>query len=267
LSVTSASRLLLLNAMSANGIAELTRTQVAQTSVSDLTFGSPQIKVGATQRRFDLFEQILRGFKRRLARERRRRKVGRAYDMALEIARVLPRGAEVLDVGCGNGFIAHHLSAILGTSVVGIDVGHTTEAPIDFRLFDGKQFPMADNSVDAVLFCYVLHHAQDIHAMLNEARRVLRGGGQVVIYEDIPQTWWDKGVCWFHDRRWRDRTGPCMFLVEVEWRALLNGSGFEVCTERPLSRARNLTHPVERRLFVTKISRAEWPRQSSRREA
>ena len=50
-------------------------------------------------------------------RERRRRKVGRAYDMALEIARAIPCGSEVLDVGCGNGFIAHHLSALLGKSV------------------------------------------------------------------------------------------------------------------------------------------------------
>ena len=53
---------------------------------------------------------------------RRRRKVGRAYDMALEVARTLPLRANVLDVGCGNGFIAHYLSGMLGTSVVGLDV-------------------------------------------------------------------------------------------------------------------------------------------------
>src|SRR5438128_10258525 len=54
----------------------------------------------------DVIDRILRGIKRRWARERRRRKVGRAYDMALEIARVIPRGSEVLYVGCGNVFIA-----------------------------------------------------------------------------------------------------------------------------------------------------------------
>src|SRR5712692_10193942 len=75
------------------------------------------------------------------ARERRRRKVGRAYDMALEIARVIPRGSEVLDVGCGNGFIAHHLSAILGISVLGINLGNNADAPIDYRQYDGAQFP------------------------------------------------------------------------------------------------------------------------------
>src|ERR1043165_9529491 len=117
---------------------------------------------------------FVHGLKRRWARERRRRKVGRAYDMALEIARFISPGSEVLDVGCGNGFIAHHLSAMLGTSVVGIDVGSSTEAAIEYRCFDGSHFPVAEDSVDAVLLCYVLHHAQDVHAVLAEVRRVLR---------------------------------------------------------------------------------------------
>src|ERR1043165_7226280 len=40
---------------------------------------------------------ILTTIKRRFRRMKRRRKVGRAYDMALEVARVLPPWADVLD--------------------------------------------------------------------------------------------------------------------------------------------------------------------------
>src|SRR5712675_40526 len=146
--------------------------------------------------RRELFGPLVNGIIRRFKRERRRRKVGRAYDMALEIARVIPYGSEVLDIGCGNGYIAHHLSAMLGPDAVGIDLGRSAEAPIDYRQYDGARVPAPDNSFDAVLLCYVLHHAQDVSLVLNEVRRVLRPGGLAVIYEDIPETWWDKGVCW-----------------------------------------------------------------------
>ncbi|HYV25429.1 MAG TPA: class I SAM-dependent methyltransferase [Pyrinomonadaceae bacterium] len=189
------------------------------------------------------------GLKRRWARERRRRKVGRAYDMALEIARFIPRRAEVLDVGCGNGFIAHHLSAMLGTSVVGIDVATSTEAAIDYRSFDGIHFPLEDDSVDAVLLCYVLHHAQDIHAVLSEVRRALRPGGTVIIYEDIPETWRDKVVCWIHNWQWKNRTGPCTFRSSGKWAALFGSVGFRIVNEKRLARARNFAHPVSRKFF------------------
>lgn len=201
---------------------------------------------------------VVQGIRRRLMREQRRRKVARAYDMALEIARVIPYGSEVLDVGCGNGFIAHHLSAILGSGVVGIDLGNTAKAPIAYRQYDGAQFPVMEDSFDAVLLCYVLHHSQDIRAVLNEMRRVLRVGGLAVIYEDIPRSLWDRGVCWLHNQQWRGRTGPCTFRLESEWRSLFESFGFEVVKERQLSRGRNLTHPVCRRFYVMKLNRNEF---------
>lgn len=162
---------------------------------------------------------------------------------------MIPPGSEVLDVGCGSGFIAHHLSAMLGSPAVGIDLGNSADAPIDYRRYDGARFPVMDDSFDAVLLCYVLHHAQDVGVVLNEMRRVLRAGGLAVIYEDIPGSWWDQGVCWIHNQQWRGRTGPCTFRYESEWRSLFESSGFEIVSERPLSRWRNLTHPVCRRLY------------------
>jgi SAM-dependent methyltransferase len=204
----------------------------------------------AQKGRGGLIDFLIAGLKRRLVRERRRRKVGRAYDMAREIAQNIPKGSEVLDIGCGNGFIAHNLSAMLGTGVVGIDVAESTEALIDYRPYDGVQFPVEDGSKDAVLLCYVLHHAQDLSALLNEMKRVLKDGGLAIIYEDIPRTGWDKGVCWIHNLQWKNRTGPCVFRSESEWRQLFRSFGFEVTNERRLSRWRNFTHPVRRRIYL-----------------
>jgi ubiquinone/menaquinone biosynthesis C-methylase UbiE len=199
-------------------------------------------------------DAIGRGIKRRWLRERRRRKVGRAYDMALEIARVIPRGSDVLDVGCGNGFIAHHLSALLGTSVIGIDVAPAGEASIDYRSYDGVNIPLTDNSVDGVLLCYVLHHAQNVSALLTEIRRVLRPNGLVIIYEDIPLTLWDRFVCWTHNLQWRKQTGACTFRSESEWEGLFESFAFETVQARRLSRWRNLMHTVCRTLCILRAS-------------
>jgi SAM-dependent methyltransferase len=190
------------------------------------------------------------GLRRRLRRERRRRKVGRAYDMALEIARIIPNAYEILDVGCGNGFIAQHLAGLLGSYVLGIDVDGRPEAPINFRRYDGKHFPAAEKTFEAALFCYVLHHAQDIGAIFSELRRVLHDDGLVVVYEDLPATWWDRFVCGIHNRQWRGRTGKCTFRNEDEWRKTFQAAGFEIIQSRSLSRWRNLAHPVSRRLWL-----------------
>jgi SAM-dependent methyltransferase len=190
---------------------------------------------------------------RRFQRMRRRRKVGRAYDMALEIARVLKPRATVLDVGCGNGFIAHHLTGLLKSRVIGLDVTNFTSASIDYVPYDGRHFPVRDGSVDAVLLCYVLHHAKDAALVLNEVRRVLTKDGRVIVYEDSPSSWWDRAVCWSHSLQWQGRTGHCTFQLESEWQGTFLLSGFKVVSRRGLSRWRNIAHPVSRNFFVLEI--------------
>lgn len=193
---------------------------------------------------------LLTPIARRFERMRRRRKVGRAYDMALEITRNLKTGDKVLDVGCGNGFIAHHLTSLLGQSVVGLDVSESTSARINYLPYDGQHFPVLDSSFDAVLLCYVLHHAYDAGAVLQESHRVLRPNGIVIVYEDNPSCWWDKAVCWIHNQQWKGRTGDCTFQPKEEWDRVFGQAGFKVVRERNLSRWRNIAHPVSRSFFV-----------------
>lgn len=183
--------------------------------------------------------------------------------MALEIARVLVEGMRVLDVGCGNGFIAHHLTALLGTKVVGIDVARTTDARINYLCYDGERFPLPDDSFDALLLCYVLHHAQDLSAVLAEVCRVLRAGGLIVVYEDIPKNLWDRFMCLTHDLMWRGRTGRCSFRRECEWQRMFASYGFEIISERPLSRWRNLAYTVRHRFYILKAQGAKPTRSHS----
>ena len=193
---------------------------------------------------------LLKTISRRLKRMRRRRNVGRAYDMALEIGKILKPGSSVLDVGCGNGFIAHHLSGLLNSKVVGLDVGTSANANIHYLPYDGQHFPIGNLTFDAVLLCYVLHHTQEPRRVLEEVRRVLRPGGLTIIYEDNPASWWDRLVCWTHNLQWKRRTGPCTFQLEDEWRRVFRLAGFQTIRQRQLSRWRNLAHPVSRNFFV-----------------
>ncbi len=97
--------------------------------------------------------------------------------LASKIQSVLPPGAHVLDVGTGDGQIAHLCQvARPDISLEGIDVlvRDTTSFPV--RAFDGKTIPHEDKSVDIAMFVDVLHHADDAQALLKEACRVARRG-------------------------------------------------------------------------------------------
>jgi SAM-dependent methyltransferase len=179
----------------------------------------------------------------------RYRKIARAFDGALTMTEFLPRRARVLDVGCGNGFISHHLNA-LGRSVVGVDLADTTEAPIAYARFDGRTLPFEDMAFDAVCFSFVLHHARNFTGLLREAMRVLRPGGRILVYEDIPERWHDRALCLWHERQWAVRSGACTFLQSESWIDLFEALGLRVEHRRVLSRLRNPLHPVQGALFV-----------------
>jgi ubiquinone/menaquinone biosynthesis C-methylase UbiE len=106
----------------------------------------------------------------------------------------LPGGARVLDVGCGTGTLTRMLGrrAEVG-SVIGIDPAAVLIEraraltsgleQVAFREGDGRALPFPDATFDAVTFDSVLSHASDARAMLAEAARVLRPGGQLAIFD------------------------------------------------------------------------------------
>lgn len=91
------------------------------------------------------------------------------------LARLMPQGASVLDVGCGDGTIAR----LIGDrrpdlTLAGIDVLIRPRTAIPVLLFDGKTIPHPDDAFDVVMFVDVLHHADDPLPLLKEAARVAR---------------------------------------------------------------------------------------------
>src|SRR5437899_933041 len=90
--------------------------------------------------------------------------------LSMEIDRLLPANASVLDVGCGDGFIGEKLmNRRPDAALTGIDTVKRRSAHIPVAEYDGKKIPYADRSYDIVMFVDVLHHTSDPAVLLREA--------------------------------------------------------------------------------------------------
>ncbi len=117
-----------------------------------------------------------------------------ALDFALETVREanapgLGGGSpKVLDLGVGDGRIATEL-ARTGAAVTGVDPSRVAlelaraahpELELVATLEDGR-LPFEDAIFDVVVCLDVLQHVADTQALLSEARRVLRPGGDLAV--------------------------------------------------------------------------------------
>lgn len=91
------------------------------------------------------------------------------------LAAQIPKGASVLDVGCGDGSIAGRIAELRpDISIQGVEFLVRPECKIECCSFDGLTLPYPDGSFDLCVFVDVLHHTQDPAILLREAVRVTR---------------------------------------------------------------------------------------------
>lgn len=210
-----------------------------------------------------------------------RSKLDRVID---ELFASLPRGAAILDVGCGtgehlkraqnHGLVATGLEpapsmiAVARDNVPGarIEQGVATELPFD------------DASFDAVIQVEVLRylHRDDILQALRESRRVLRPGGTLLV--TLVNRWALDGFYLrqrsrqLFKRRAFDETNPfCEFFTPGKARRLLREAGFaEARTEGRLLAPLRLAYKLSPRLggrlaaalerFDDRLHRQSWTR-------
>jgi 2-polyprenyl-6-hydroxyphenyl methylase / 3-demethylubiquinone-9 3-methyltransferase len=93
--------------------------------------------------------------------------------------------SNVLDIGCGGGFLSNRL-AQEGHTVTGIDLSadslrvarnHDSTGQVRYARGDAYELPFEQQSFDAVCCMDFLEHVEDIGQVIHEASRVLRAGG------------------------------------------------------------------------------------------
>ena len=130
--------------------------------------------------------------------------LSRRLAQALAVAGIA-EGMQVLDVGCGRGEILRRTAA-LGARAYGIDyaqvavelsqrVTATNDAGVRPGVYQASALllPFAAQSFDRVLMLDIVEHLypNELALALDEAYRVLRPGGRIVIHT-APNVWYDR---------------------------------------------------------------------------
>jgi ubiquinone/menaquinone biosynthesis C-methylase UbiE len=89
---------------------------------------------------------------------------------------------DILAIGCGDDDFYDSYRQMVGVDVNPNLLEQTSYPGV---VGDGSTLPFANNSFEAVLFYASLHHMPDVEASLDEAKRVLKDGGTLLLLEPL----------------------------------------------------------------------------------
>ena len=134
----------------------------------------------------------------------------------------LGSGLRVLDVGCGHGLISEHIWK-MGNYVTCADLPTITSIVHRRRVLlvvasDAEQLAFASNSFDVVLAFELLEHLWNPQRFLEEAYRVLRANGHLII--EVPEgregLRWDSHIQYFTLESLKQMSGTKFTVCEVK---------------------------------------------------
>ncbi|MCT8160218.1 methyltransferase domain-containing protein [Pseudoruegeria sp. SHC-113] len=151
-------------------------------------------------------------------------------------------GETIVDIGCGNGLLSLELGRAVGPvgRVIGVDPSsdmrksasnRCAEHPwVDIRHGTAEEIPVETGAADKAVSVQVYEYLADIPAALEEAHRILKPGGRLVIgdihfdslawHSDAPERMARMITAW--DRHFVERRVPALLPP------LLRDAGFEV---------------------------------------
>jgi ubiquinone/menaquinone biosynthesis C-methylase UbiE len=111
------------------------------------------------------------------------------------------QGKKILDLGCGGGYFSYALAKI-GAEVTSVDY---SEQAVNFaqKRYPGLNFQVGtvydlsnyeNDEFDYVVMMDIIEHVNDQQKAVEEARRVLKKGGKIILSTDLKDTYWDNSV-------------------------------------------------------------------------
>ncbi|MBO0803958.1 MAG: methyltransferase domain-containing protein [Nocardiopsaceae bacterium] len=108
----------------------------------------------------------------------------------------------VVDVGCGDGAATHQVRLLdPRNTVIGVDWSATALARARARGLavvqggtDGAGLPLADSCADVIIMSELIEHLVDTDAAADEARRVLRPDGILLLSTPNLAAWFNRGL-------------------------------------------------------------------------
>ncbi|MCK9447334.1 class I SAM-dependent methyltransferase, partial [bacterium] len=146
--------------------------------------------------------------------------------------------SNLLDLGCGSGIIGKEFGRFFNSEILGLDILDNRVIEIPFRKYDGKDLSfLKDDSFDAVLINFVLHHCQNPLELLKESKRVTKD--IIVIYENIPEGLISKIFCYLHGVSFacffQKNENKGKFLKRKEWETEFEKMGLKVLYSKKVS--------------------------------
>jgi ubiquinone/menaquinone biosynthesis C-methylase UbiE/DNA-binding transcriptional ArsR family regulator len=119
---------------------------------------------------------------------------GRSWEAIGHLALRLTPPIEIADLGAGEGLLSQLLAVrarrvwCIDNSPRMVEVGMELAAKnglanLTYKLGDIEQVPLPEKSVDLAILSQALHHAQRPQAAVDEAFRILRPGGQLIVLD------------------------------------------------------------------------------------
>ncbi|MFD7920436.1 class I SAM-dependent methyltransferase [Streptomyces sp. NPDC059740] len=182
-----------------------------------------------------------------------RHRAGEDWARAVRAVAV-PRGARVVDLGCGGGVYSGAWLDLGASEVVGVDFSavmvdaareHCGPRPgLTFRQGDAQATGLPDGRADIVFARALVHHLGDPRACYQEAYRLLAPGGRLLVQDRTPDDVRRPGSA-THLRGWFFERFPELLEVERARRpssravtAALRAAGFHAVSARPLTEVR-----------------------------